>query len=296
MPQDKKLNFEEGERILCFHGPLIYEAKILKAEFRTKESEEKQEGEEREGPHYFVHYRGWKNSWDEWVHEERVLKWNDENLAKQQQLKELHTRKKSAPKRETTSDAGSDRGRKRTRDQTTEDENVKRPEIQVAIPESLKIQLVDDWENVTKNQQLVPLPREPCVNKILDLFADSKKGNTSGQPDGILGEVIDGIRLYFNKALGNLLLYRFERNQYGDIRKSSPDKEPADVYGAEHLLRLFVQLPQLIAQTSMDQESVDVLREYLIEFMKFMQKNQKEFFVSEYEAASSSYINLSKST
>lgn len=55
----------------------------------------------------------------------------------------------------------------------------------------------------------------------------------------MLEEVFDGLRIYFNKALGTMLLYRFERNQYADIRRQNPDKDLVDIYGAEHLLRLF---------------------------------------------------------
>lgn len=55
----------------------------------------------------------------------------------------------------------------------------------------------------------------------------------------LLEEVFDGLRIYFNKALGNILLYRFERHQYADIIRQMPDKELVDIYGAEHLLRLF---------------------------------------------------------
>jgi mortality factor 4-like protein 1 len=31
---------------------------------------------------------------------------------------------------------------------------VKRPEVKIVIPDILKLQLVDDWENVTKNNQV----------------------------------------------------------------------------------------------------------------------------------------------
>lgn len=37
-----------GERVLCFHGPLIYEAKCLKVNI-TKENQVK----------YLIHYAGW---------------------------------------------------------------------------------------------------------------------------------------------------------------------------------------------------------------------------------------------
>ncbi|CAG8609221.1 11833_t:CDS:2, partial [Racocetra fulgida] len=44
------------------------------------------------GPHYFVHYKGWKKTY--WVPEERVVKYNDANLARQKQLKDTYTNKK----------------------------------------------------------------------------------------------------------------------------------------------------------------------------------------------------------
>lgn len=31
---------------------------------------------------------------------------------------------------------------------------MKRPEVKIVIPDPLKLQLVDDWENVTKNNQV----------------------------------------------------------------------------------------------------------------------------------------------
>lgn len=34
---------------------------------------------------------------------------------------------------------------------------MKRPEIKISIPDNLKVQLVDDWEAITKNQQVRPL-------------------------------------------------------------------------------------------------------------------------------------------
>jgi mortality factor 4-like protein 1 len=52
-------------------------------------------------------------------------------------------------------------------------------------------------------------------------------------------EVIDGIQKYFDAALGSLLLYRFERIQYAEAIKTFAGKRMSEVYGAEHLLRLF---------------------------------------------------------
>jgi mortality factor 4-like protein 1 len=52
-------------------------------------------------------------------------------------------------------------------------------------------------------------------------------------------EVVEGLKLYFEKAVGNILLYKFERRQYVEILNQNPDTSLCDLYGAEHLLRLF---------------------------------------------------------
>jgi len=63
----------------------------------------------------------------------------------------------------------------------------------------------------------------------------------SASNDVIL-EMLNGIKQYFDKALGNILLYHFERQQYVQAIKDYPDKEMSSIYGAEHLLRLFGKL------------------------------------------------------
>jgi len=78
------------------------------------------------------------------------------------------------------------------------------------IPDHIKAILVDDWENVTKNQQLVPLPHHHPVNTIMDdylEFEKPKRQQGSAQAD-ILEEVVAGLKEYFEKCLGRILLYR----------------------------------------------------------------------------------------
>jgi mortality factor 4-like protein 1 len=69
-PSTPKGKFTEGEKVLCYHGPLLYEAKCVK----TK----------KDGANmlYLVHYLGWNKNWDEWVNETRILKITPENLEK----------------------------------------------------------------------------------------------------------------------------------------------------------------------------------------------------------------------
>lgn len=68
-----KPKFQDSERVLCFHGPLLYEAKCVKTEVKER------------AQHYFVHYNGWNKNWDEWVPETRILKYNDAGLQKQKE-------------------------------------------------------------------------------------------------------------------------------------------------------------------------------------------------------------------
>ncbi|RIA98170.1 MRG-domain-containing protein [Glomus cerebriforme] len=324
---DQKLNFEQNELVLCFHGPLLYEAKILKAENWGPDDSESGDT----GPHYYVHYKGWKKTWDEWVPEERVVKHNEANLMRQKQLKESYSNKKKKmikighkvsaedqtrgsdisesssshqgdvedrnevePQEDQLQKDNQERGKKRKKTNEEDDEEeefMNRLEIKIPLPESLKVKLIDDWENVTRNNALLKLPRKYTVAEILNEYLEFKHNsiaatttNMKSDKDDIHSEVVQGIKIYFDKTLGNILLYADERQQYVNIRKQFLDKENSEIYGAEHLLRLFVELPRLLAHTTMDQAATETLEEHLIDFLKFLQKNEDQYFAeTEYE-------------
>lgn len=138
-----------------------------------------------------------------------------------------------------------------------------KPTVRIPIPDHIKAILVDDWENVTKSQLLVPLPAEKPVETILDDYLASERPKRLEGTNGmdILEEVIAGLKEYFERCLGRILLYRsvrnvepcehqltwlrFERNQYIEIRegwaKKTGDfagKTAITTYGAEHFCRL----------------------------------------------------------
>lgn len=131
-----------------------------------------------------------------------------------------------------------------------EEQFLLRPAVRLAIPENLKGMLVDDWEYVTKNLQLVPLPSANPVNSILrDYLREEAPRRRPGSAEAdLLAEVVSGLGEYFDKSLGRILLYRFEREQFSEMREkwegagrgNGPRdiKGPGDVYGAEHLARL----------------------------------------------------------
>ncbi|KAL2759843.1 hypothetical protein ACRALDRAFT_1046796 [Sodiomyces alcalophilus JCM 7366] len=315
-PRQQAQPFAKDERVLCFHHEMLYEAKILDIQ--------PSEGSEG-GYQYKVHYKGWKNTWDDWVPADRIRKFTEQNkeLAAQLHAQIKHLQKSSAkvPKkggRATGTDsarvseerssgavAGS-RGPRRARDYDLEQEDGfhARPSIKLPVPDHIKGILVDDWENITKNNQLVPLPHPHPVDQIINDYLEEERQNR--EPNSahfdILEETMAGLKEYFEKALSRILLYRFERPQYHEIRKlwdqagdDGPNKTACDTYGAEHLARLLVSLPELVAQTTMDQQSVARLREELVKFTTWLGKNAKNYFVSEYETPSQKYIDHARS-
>jgi hypothetical protein len=132
---------------------------------------------------------------------------------------------------------------------------MRRPAVKIFIPDALKSILVDDWEKVTKENKVASTPAPISVTQFLNEYEESEMAHRRpGSADAdILEEVIAGVKEYFNKALGRILLYRFERNLYFDwhkqLEKGHGDhagKTMCDIYGCEHLLRLFGKnLPSL---------------------------------------------------
>jgi len=100
-----------------------------------------------------------------------------------------------------------------------------------------------------------------------------------------------------------LTFHSFERTQYLEMlelwqngKGEWAGKSAGDTYGAEHLCRLLVSLPELIAQTNMDQQSVGRLREELIKMTNWLGKkeNTLKYFVNEYETPNQSYIDKAR--
>ncbi|KAH8919403.1 MRG-domain-containing protein [Atractiella rhizophila] len=324
--------FIEGERVLCYHGPLLYEAKILKISNDAPEALETNPGSEP--PFYFVHYKGWKQSWDEWITNTRLLKLTTENIAAQKQLKEVQKQRDAAEqqalqaaqrggeakpsipgKRGPVVDSrGTKRGRESTAQMGISDqrralergypEDYIRPQIYIAIPDTLKVRLVDDWEWITHRKQVVPLPRKPNVRDILAKYRRSliddknplHNPHTAQRPVNLTHEFLAGLQLYFDKSLGTNLLYKFERLQYSNQKQitsgpGSGDAQMSGIYGAEHLLRLFVNLPEMMSHTRMDNESILILQEYITDFLRWMTREEQYLFIKEYQETSGQYQN-----
>ncbi|MBN3306698.1 MO4L1 protein, partial [Amia calva] len=184
--------------------------------------------------------------------------------------------------------------KKRARvDPTVESEEtfINRVEVKVKIPEELKPWLVDDWDLITRQKQLFHLPAKKNVDTVLEDYANYKKSRgSSDNKEYAVNEVVAGIREYFNVMLGTQLLYKFERPQYAEILADHPDAPMSQVYGAPHLLRLFVRIGAMLAYTPLDEKSLALLLNYLQDFLKYLVKNASTLFsAGDYEVAPPEY-------
>ena len=121
---------------------------------------------------------------------------------------------------------------------------------------SLKRELIAGWERITLQGELVSLPRSVTAAEVLRRFEEDAKAKArSAEQAALAAACAAGLKAYFDGALYSSLLYAEERAQAEAAlvsHKNTKKREPSEVYGAEHLLRLFVKLPELVPLRDMD--------------------------------------------
>ncbi|KAL0366205.1 UNVERIFIED_CONTAM: protein MRG1 [Sesamum radiatum] len=300
--------FQEGEQVLAFHGPCLYDAKgcctclvvscsifyelLLFSVTRYKRLS-------------FI----WRNGgimsiilWDEWLGVDCLLKRTEENVRKQKELKEKHAVDKNAKLGRLSQDKTKNsigcnaiagvRGKKRKHEIIEKEVCVPLEKlVNIQIPSTLKKQLVDDHECINQLGQLVKLPRSPSVYEILNKYFDYRV-KKDGMIVETVVEIVNGLRCYFDKALPAMLLYKHERQQYEEV--IADNVSPSGVYGAEHLLRLFVKLPEMLSCIQIEMETLTELQQRLHDFLRFLQSNQSAFFQSNYQTTSEGFDSAVK--
>ena len=208
-PQD---TYTINEHCLCYHGDLLYEARIN--DIRNYETQPTPTG--KLGYHYRVHYKGWSKGHDEIVTYDRLMKKTQDNLQTVKMVRGKATveetgsskgRKASSGLQKRSKDAPaqpltlSSRGLKRPREDDSDEPNI---EMSLAVSDCLKRMLVDDFER-TKNEQLVSLPRRPSAEEVLKEFEEYvkfAKPSCLRDPELLAPTVVTGLRIYFDRTLG----------------------------------------------------------------------------------------------
>ncbi|GAV49453.1 hypothetical protein ZYGR_0P00960 [Zygosaccharomyces rouxii] len=354
---------EVGGKCLAYHGPMLYEAKVLRIWNPTtqsvsvvqdgqevsvsmkKDKEELSEDTKALGgvPEslagqdcYFVHYQGWKSTWDEWIGLDRIREYNDENLGLKKRLieeakearkqqQEQKKRKENVLKRGRPSEAGtvprtSSSGRSSSNpgengNITTSGNNGtsstkqgshgpttagtvplpqgSAPKITLHIPVKLKSLLVDDWEYVTKDKKVCKIPSPVLtVQQLLEEYEASASNELeSPAQQSQLSEYCMGLRLYFERSLPLLLLYRLERLQYEELlqKEKYANTSVLHLYGPIHLLRLLSILPDLMATTTMDGQSCQLIVRRTEHLFEWIVTNTERLFNGKEET----YVNTS---
>ena len=292
---DDNIIFNENEKILCYQGPFIYEAKCLKS------------ATEIDGKFlYYVHYNGWNKSHDEWVSKERMLKLTDDNILKQKQLIEQY-RKEKAKRTYTKSNKTKPEKEKDTtnkiklekegstakvvakqeplvivekltpvnvestvlskRKKTVETievcdieevdpyETSLKRSLHFTLP--LKNVLSDDWDFIMRQKRVPHLPARITVENIIINFLKNKQSLLSPERFSNVKYAFSGMTELFNVMLGSKLLYKFERPQFGDMLDLYPKHTPCQIYGFPHFLRFFVQLQKQLWEASANDNNID---------------------------------------
>lgn len=125
-------------------------------------------------------------------------------------------------------------------------------------------------ESITSDGTRPDIPKE-------DTSSDEKQ--TKGWKD-----MVDGIALLFDQAIGTRLLYRQEVPQHEWIQKHKElgTLRYCQIYGCEHLLRLFLRLPALLEGEDKSRHIFSKLND----LVRYLQKHQSTLFLQSYHTPS----------
>lgn len=307
LKKSTKVIYNVGDKVMALDktNGAIYEAKILKVHYFANQHK------------YFIHFQKWNPKYDTWTDDINLAPIDDkEAVAILQSSARLiivaddkkgkKNKNKIIEKAEEIIAAGStssstpivNRGivinetaLKKARKQLADSDQIDFDDvaddpnnITIDIPINLKEHLVDEHGLICNEpKHLIILPRSNNVASIIKDFLAFKEAKFTGDPDGFLvyKELFEGLCLFFDKSLPNILLYRHERNQFKVISEKLQEDDkvmvPSLIYGSEHLLRLFSRLPKLLSHLYIQTSEMNQITSKMTEFLKwFSQGNKSE--------------------
>lgn len=283
--------FDENEKILCYQGALLYEAKCLKAEMKPDGS-----------LMYLVHYAGWNKHYDEWVAEARCLKMTPSNLEKQAEILQLANKDRAKRiklgngvkfKNERISNSKIQEASTSTKISTQKTSETKaliektmfndcsekksvsvlKKITPVHIPYKLKSLLGDDWVFVNHDKMLYNVPSKYHVEAIIDLYYKEKRNLYDKEQSKMLQIDLNAMIESFNVSLGCKLLCKFERPQYSDMIDQFPNLPPSQIYGIPHFVRYFSQIESAMKKHNVKEENVKLIRQRSQDVLSYICNN-----------------------
>jgi mortality factor 4-like protein 1 len=165
--------------------------------------------------------------------------------------------------------------------------------LTLQLPFNLKKILVDDWESITggaggAGKRFVILPTKRTVSSILASFLAGKE---SSEFHKHWEELARTLKIYFDKSLSLLLLYPPERDNHAS-KTEGYEGSLCDLYGIEHLLRLFIKLPAMLSTTTLTSGEAKSLLVKVSEIVRWLSKEENVGEGARYGDCSSMEIDM----
>ena len=168
----------------------------------------------------------------------------------------------------------------------------------ITIPIALRDNLVEQYNLIHSQQKLIKLPKANGfrINDILSsALRDQQqklRNKQSKKPPDVDGAkslqtmcellpfINDGIRGFFKNTLQINLLYNFEKPQL-DMLEVDEHTDLCDIYGAEHLIRLFYILPNILIHTrGVEEKNFGQIKQCLSVITQFVSKNKSKYLIN----------------
>jgi len=275
--------FIENERILCYHGDLLYEAKCLGSKIRAGELV------------YRIHYIGWSKNWDTWAKHSQILKSTQANLQLKDDLMAKHNihavgrdRKTKIVKKRKRKLEVAKSSEDFTASDTETNENSEKPEEmpkkeEFCLPDTLVELLREDEKRILSENQTSIKEHQLNVKYVFDLFEYELYLNPSKESSSALvnyeqsqtEEFKNGMLLYFDALMPIYLLYDEESYQPSI---NAPHKTCTIV----HLLRFLVKLPEFISPLLDEPEMSRILTPFVTKFIDWLGHKVTELRLAEF--------------
>jgi len=122
------------------------------------------------------------------------------------------------------------------------------PQLRLTIPPTLKQMVLNDFDLIMHQGKILPLPRpahsKPSVSQLIRDWQAYRKIDEEEELCLQIDEISDKLIDYFDLSLRQFLLFQPEVTAC-DLALATGEV-PSQIYGAEHLVRLIVKLPELV--------------------------------------------------